>query len=75
MYQTSKKQASVLATSMLVTDTSDKKVVRVLYIYYLDRFRKNQGQKGQEQVRALLDSGGKVNTMSPAFAWKLGFHI
>ena len=38
MYQISKKLALVLATSVLVTDTSDKKVIRVSCIYYLVSF-------------------------------------
>ena len=54
---------------MLVTD-GGKKVARVLCIYYPIWF-----QEGQEQVRVLLDSGSEVNTISPAFARKLGLKI
>ena len=60
----------VLATSMLVTDTSSKKVIRVPYIYYPVQFQKNQ-----EQVKALLNSNSKVNVMNPTFAQKLGLFI
>ena len=67
MSRTSKKLASVLATSVPVTDTSDKKVARVSYIHYPVWFQKNQ-----EQVRALLNSSSEVNAMSPVFAKKLG---
>ena len=52
-----------------------EKVVRVLCIYYLVQFQEDQGQKKQEQVRALFDSGSKVNAMNPAFTQKLGLYI
>ena len=55
---------------MPVTDTSGKEVIRVPCIYYPVQF-----QEGQKQIRALLDSGNKVNAMSLAFARKLGLHI
>ena len=45
---------------MLVTD-DDEKVVRMPCIYYPVQFQ-------EEQVRALLDSGSKVNAMNPNFA-------
>ena len=61
----------VLAISVPVTDDG-KEIVKVLYIYYLLQF---QGQEGQEQIKALLDSGNKVNVMNLAFAQKLGLHI
>ena len=51
---------------MPVTDSGEE-VVRVPCIHYPVRF-----QEDQEQVRALLDSGSKVNAMSPAYAKKLG---
>ena len=51
---------------MPVTDTSGKEIIRVPCIYYLVQF-----QKSQEQVRALLNSGSKVNAINPAFAQKL----
>ena len=75
MYQTSKRLALVSATSMPVTDTSGKKVVRVPCIYYPVWFQEDQGQESQEQIRVLLNSGSEVNAMDPAFTWKLGFHI
>ena len=64
MHQT-KKLASVLITSVPVTKTSGKKVVRVPCIYYLVRFQ-------EEQVRALLDSSSEVNAISPAYVERLG---
>ena len=45
----------------------NKKVVRVPFIYYPVQF-----QKGQEQVKALLDSGSEVNAKSPAYVERLG---
>ena len=38
------------------------------YIHYAVWFQK-------EQVKGLLNSSSNVNTMNPAFAWKLGLHI
>ena len=55
----------VLATSVPVTD-GGKEVVRMLCIHYPVRF-----QEGQEQIRTLLDSGSKVNTMSSAYIKRL----
>ena len=40
------------------------------YIHYPFWF-----QKSQKYVRALLNSGSKVNTINPAFTKKLGLHI
>ena len=54
---------------MLVTD-SGKKVVKVSYIHYSVQF-----QESQEQVRALVDSGSKVNSMSLVYIQKLGLKI
>ena len=69
MHRTPKKLASVLATSVPVTETSGKEVVvRVPCIHYPVRFQEGQ----QQQVRALLDSGSEVNAMSPAYAKRLG---
>ena len=66
---------SVLATSVSVTDGGEEVVLeRVSCIHYPVWFQKDSKQKGQQQqVRALLDSGSKVNAMSPAYAKKLGF--
>ena len=50
---------------MPVTKTSSQEVVRVPCIHYLVQFQ-------EKQVRALLNSGSKVNAMSPAYAKKLG---
>ena len=41
MYWISKKLALVSAIFVPVTDTSGKKVVRLLYIYYLIQFQKD----------------------------------
>ena len=59
---------SVLATSVPVTGTDEEDVVRVPCIYYPVRFQ-------EEQVKALLDSGSKVNAMNPDYARKLGLKI
>ena len=56
----------VLATSVSKTDGSEE-VVKVPCIHYPVHF-----QEDQEQVRALLDNGSKVNAMSPAYVEKLG---
>ena len=59
---------SVSAISVPVTDSGKEIVLkRVPCIHYLVRF-----QEDQEQVKALLDSGSKVNAMSPDYAKKLG---
>ena len=55
---------------MPVTDKGEEVVVRVPCIHYPVRF-----QKGQEQVKALLNSGSKVNIINLAFARKLGLYI
>ena len=72
MPKASKKQVLVLATSMLMTDSSGKEVVleSVSCIYYPVQF-----QGSQEQVKALLDNSSEVNTMSPAYVERLGFYI
>ena len=57
----------ILATSVLVTG-GDEKVIRVPCIYYPVRFQ-------EEQVKALLDSGSKVNAINLDYARKLGLKI
>ena len=52
---------SVSATSVPVTGSDEEDVVRVPCIHYPVQF---QGK----QVRALLDSGSKVNAMNPDYA-------
>ena len=53
---------------MPVTNGGEEVVLKkVPCIYYPIRFQKNQ-----EQVRALFDSGSKVNAMSPAYTKRLG---
>ena len=58
---------------MPVTNGGKIVIVRVPYIHYLVWFQENQGQEGQEQVKALLDSGSKINAISPAYIKRLGF--
>ena len=69
-----KKLVLVLATSVPVISSGDE-VVRVLYIYYLVQFQIDQRQKSQKQVKGLLNSGNKVNVMSPGYTKKLGFKV
>ena len=52
---------------MPVTDNG-KEVVKVLCIQFPVWFQ-------EEQVKALLNSGSKVNAMNPDFARKLGFKV
>ena len=63
-----------MATFVPVTNNRAKKVVlkKESCIHYPVRFQEDQRQEGQKQVRVLLDSGSKVNAMSPAYAEKLG---
>ena len=63
----SQKLALVLTTSVPVTGSGEK-VVKMLCIYYPVRFQ-------EKQVKALLDSGSKVNAMNPNFAQKLDFKV
>ena len=60
---------------MPVTNNKGEEVVlkKVPCIYYPVWFQENQRHEGQEQVRALLNSGSKVNAMSLAYAKRLGF--
>ena len=59
---------------MPLTDGGEEVVLkRVPCIYYLIQFEEYQGQGGQKQVKALLDSGSEVNAMSPVYAKRLGF--
>ena len=60
---------SILATFVLVTNDS-KEIVRVLCIKYSIQF-----QEDLKKVRALLNSGNKVNILNPAFTQKLGLYI
>ena len=57
---------------MPITDSGKEIVVRVPCIYYPVWFQKDQGQEDQEQVKALLNSGSKVNAISPAYIERLG---
>ena len=67
-----KRLVSVLAPSASVTEASKEahKVIldRVPCIYYPVQFRKDKGAI----IRALIDLGSKVNTMTPAYAKQLG---
>ena len=56
-----------MVTSVSVTNGS-KEVIRVPCIHYPVQFQ-------EEQIRALLDSGSKINAMKPDFAQKLGLYI
>ena len=75
MSRTSKaeKLVSVLATSALVTDASKEAPEMVLdwvlCIHYPVQFQKD---KEKATIQALIDSGSKVNTMTPAYAKQLG---
>lgn len=71
---TSKKLALVLTISTFVTEVNKKYKValaRILYIYYLLRFQKNN----QNNVWALINSGSEINAMTPAYVSKLGFWV
>lgn len=74
MSKTVKKLVPVLATSTLVTGANMEDdmllLERVLCIYYLLCFRKDNSD-----VKTLLDSGRKVNAMTPAYASKLGLKV
>ena len=50
-----------------MTDGGKEIVVRVFCIHYSVQF-----QEDQEQVRALFDSGSKVNAIISAYSKKLG---
>ena len=68
------KLVSVLATS--ASDTSASKEAqemilnRVPYIYYPGQF-----QKDKDVIKALINSGSKVNAMTPAYAIQLGLQV
>ena len=53
---------------MPVTGDDKEIVVRVPCIYYPVRFQ-------EEQVKALFDSGNKVNTINLDYVWNLGLKI
>ena len=68
-----KKLVLVLATSAPVTKASQEDVVVLDWapcICYLIRFKKSK-----VQVQALIDSGSKVNAMTPGYALKLGLKV
>ena len=70
-----KKLVSVLATFALVTGARKEapKVILDLVscIHYLVQFWKDK----KATIQALIDSGSEVNTMTPAYAKKLGLRI
>ena len=73
MYQTSKKLVLVFATSAPMIEASKEYEVvleKVLCIHYSLCF-----QKDNAEVKALIDSGSKVNAMAPAYTSKLGFQV
>ena len=59
-----------------MTDGSEEVVLkRIPCIYYPVRFqedKRQEGQEGQQQVSAFLNSGSEVNAMSPAYVERLG---
>ena len=59
---------SVSATSVPVTGGDKKIVVRMPCIHYPVQFQ-------EKQVKALLNSGSKVNAMNPDYARKLRLKI
>ena len=66
-----KKLVSILATSSSVTQTNKEVTLkRVPYIYYPLCFRKDT-----IGVRALVDSGNEINTMTPTYVAKLGLQV
>ena len=69
-----KKLVSVWATSASVIGANEEaqEVIldRVPYIYYLVQFRKDK-----EVIKALIDSGSKVNAITPAYAKQLGLQV
>lgn len=80
-----KKLVAIFATCILITQTSTKNTVVILastvnnftlplehvpHIYYQVYFIKNQAK-----IKALLDSGNKVNIITLVYKAKLGFKI
>ena len=58
-----------------MTDTGTEAILeQVPCIRYPVRFRQKNDKDENKDVRALIDSGSKVNTMHPAYAMKLGPH-
>ena len=65
-----------MATSALMTDTSREATLeRVPCIRYPVRFCRKNNEDKDKDVRALIDSGSKVNAMHPTYATKLGLCI
>lgn len=60
-----------------MTDNSSKEIAvkKIPCIYYPVWFQESQRQENQEQIRVLLDSDSKVNTMNSDYTRKLGFKI
>ena len=69
-----KKLVSVLATSTLVIGANKKAqemiLGRVPCIHHPAQFRKDK-----EVIKALIDSGSKVNAITPAYAKQLGLQV
>ena len=51
-----------------MTDSDEEVVVRMSYIHYPVWFQ-------EELIRALFNSGSKINAINPDYAWKLGLKI
>ena len=70
-----KKLVPVLATSALVTEVSKKNqeviLDRVPCIHYPMQFRKDK----KATIQALINSGSKVNAITPAYAKQLGLQV
>ena len=69
-----KKLILVLATSALVTDAS-KEAPEVILDWVFCVHYPVQFHKDKEIIWALIDSSSEVNTMTPAYAKKLGLRI
>lgn len=59
-----RRKAEIIA-SALVIDSATAPFEHILYIYHQIRFKKDQAK-----VKALLNSGSKINAMTPAFIAK-----
>lgn len=55
-------------SSFFINNNSDKKVIKIYYIYYLIKFQKSQ-------IKALFNNSNKVNIMNPSYIKKLDFIV
>ena len=63
-----KKLVSVLATSILMTDTKKETLEYIPYIYYPVQFKKDLNK-----IWVLINSKSEVNVMVSTYVKKLGF--